>query len=215
MVDEDDAERRAVRAAQRGDRSAFDEIVLRHKASLYRFVRRYVGDADDAYDILQQTFIAAWLARGRFDSVQSLAAWLRTIALNKCRDFGRRRAARRRFMVLFAFELASPQSRTDDLTSDIDSRESRNLRWLDQAIAALPQRYKEPLLLTLVTGLSQRQAAEQLGTSPKAIEMRIRRAKEKLGQALSAWPEREFELHAEEFGTTVAIRVVADAGGGR
>lgn len=199
MPDGDETEQRLVRAAQGGDRAAFDELVLRHKASLYRFARRYIGDGDDAYDILQNTFVAAWLALQRFDCAQPLGAWLRTIALNRCRDYGRRRAARRRFLALVASaEAVSGGAQGEPADADLEPAESRYLRQLDQAIAALPRRYKEPLLLTLVTGLTQRQAAEQLGTSPKAIEMRIRRAKERLGKQLSAWPERESASIPEE-----------------
>ncbi|EQD79357.1 ECF subfamily RNA polymerase sigma-24 factor, partial [mine drainage metagenome] len=82
----DDSDRPLVRAARDGDRAAFSEIVRRHKTPLYQFVRRYVGDADDAYDILQETFVAAWQGMRRFDVQQTLTPWLRTIALNKCRD---------------------------------------------------------------------------------------------------------------------------------
>ena len=63
--------------------------------------------------------------------------------------------------------------------------ENKRLARLDQAIAALPPFYKEPLLLTTVSGLSQQDAAIQLNTTTKAVEMRIRRAKKKLGEALS------------------------------
>lgn len=208
MLEAGELEQHVVRAAQAGDRAAFDELVLRHKASLYRFVRRYVGDADDAYDVLQNTFVAAWLALRRFDSGQPLGAWLRAIALNKCRDYGRRRAVRRRFLALFASESASGWIQSDHPTAGLESGESRYLRQLDQAIAALPRRYKEPLLLTWVAGLTQRQAAEQLGTSPKAIEMRIRRAKESLGQALLGRPDRGNEPLAEDLGMVV----VSDGG---
>ncbi len=53
--------------ARQDDRRAFDDLVRRHKAPLYRFVRRYVGDGDDAYDIVQDAFISAWGALKRYD----------------------------------------------------------------------------------------------------------------------------------------------------
>ncbi len=49
----------------------------------------------------------------------------------------------------------------------------------------LPAFYKEPLLLTTAGGLSHRQAAILLGTTPKAVEMRVRRARKQLGDAIS------------------------------
>lgn len=92
---------------------------------------------------------------------------------------------RRRFQMLFAFEAGTLHAGATDATAESDHREALRLRRLDQAMAALPRRYKEPLLLTLVAGLTQQQAAEQLKTTTKAIEMRIRRAKKLLSEALS------------------------------
>ncbi len=181
----DEDERRLAAAARAGARTAFDQLVRREKGPLYRFVRRYVGDADDAYDIVQDAFVSAWLALERYDRRQPFAFWLRAIALNKCRDHGRRQAVRRRFLMLLSFASGSAEQAGLDAQEQSGADEERRLRRLDQAISALPKQYKEPLLLTIVSGLTQQQAAEQLGTSAKAIEMRIRRAKGRLGLALS------------------------------
>jgi RNA polymerase sigma-70 factor (ECF subfamily) len=155
-------------------------LIARYKAPLYRFIRRYAGNRDDAYDILQDTFIASWLALGRYDAGRSFATWLRSIALNKCRDHGRRIAVRKRIHKLFAnlASILSPETGRMFLGPDRFER-------LDEAIAALPAFYKEPLLLTLVNGLTQQEAAEQLHTTPKAVEMRISRARKRLTEAFS------------------------------
>ena len=167
-----------VRRAATGDRASFDVIVQRHKQPLFRFIRRYLGNSDDAYDLLQDTFVAAWAAIGRFDGSRPLAPWLRTIALNKCRDFSRRQSVRRMVLGLFAAESA-PQ-----VSSEVSDPEDRRLDALDRAIAQLPAFYKEPLLLTAISGLSQAEAASMLKTTPKAIEMRLRRARQKLAELL-------------------------------
>jgi RNA polymerase sigma-70 factor (ECF subfamily) len=174
-------------AAVGGDKRAFEELVRRHKSALYRFVRRYVGEPDDAYDVVQESFVSAWTALPRFDVQQSFGSWLRTIALNKCRDYGRRKSVRRRLLMLFALE-NHPQIATasTDAESDAGSEESLRLRLLDQAIAELPRLYKEPLLLTAFSGLTHQEAAMELKTTTKAIEMRIRRAKKKLINALGS-----------------------------
>ncbi len=171
----DDSDTAVAARAQAGDRQAFDQLVLRHKEPLYRLARRYVGNADDAYDIVQNSFVAAWLALKRYDPARSFSAWIRTITLNKCRDFTRRESVRRKVLNLFAWEV-EPAAPQDAGVSEID----RKLAELDKAIAQLPAFYKEPLLLVTVTGLSQQEAAEQLNTTAKAIEMRIRRGKQKI-----------------------------------
>lgn len=180
-----------INAARSGERAAFNELVTRHKALTYRLIRRYLGDADEAYDVLQETFVAAWLALSRFDPQQPFAPWLRAIALNKCRDYGRRASVRIRMLTLFARDPTSP-GRAGPLDSEQGSAEVSGRRQrLDQAISRLPSKYKEPLLLTLVSGLSQREAAEELGLTEKAVEMRIRRAKRHLLAALGEDPARE------------------------
>lgn len=164
--------------ARDGDRRAFEVLVNRFKAPLYRFVRRYVGSRDDAYDVLQDTFVSAWASLPRYDPARPFPAWLRTIALNKCRDFGRRRTVRQLMYELFARE---PDRAVPDSGDSAD--EERHAR-LDQAISALPAKYKEPLLLTGLEGLSHQEAAELLQITPKGVEMRLYRARRLLAARL-------------------------------
>ncbi|MDE2135682.1 MAG: RNA polymerase sigma factor, partial [Alphaproteobacteria bacterium] len=91
-------------AAVRGDHMAFNVLIGRHKQPLYRFIRRHIGQADDAYDILQDSFVSAWTALPRYDPKRPFAPWLHRIALNKCRDFGRRQAVRRALLRIVAVE---------------------------------------------------------------------------------------------------------------
>jgi len=174
-------------SAQQGDRHAFETLIGRHKDVLYRLVRRYLGNPDDAYDLLQDTFISVWENLHRYDPKRSFLAWARTIALNKCRDFSRRQRFRRWISQLFAAEptteTPSPAEFAD--LAELQARQDKRLRRLDEAIASLPELYKEPLLLTTVGGLSQEAAAAVLRTTTKAVEMRLRRARQKLIEALS------------------------------
>jgi RNA polymerase sigma-70 factor (ECF subfamily) len=54
-------------AARGGDQAAFAALMRRHKAWLYQFIRRYIADRDDAYDILQESFVSTWGALARYD----------------------------------------------------------------------------------------------------------------------------------------------------
>ena len=179
--------------AQQGDHLAFEALVDRHKEMLYRLVRRYLGNADDAYDLLQETFIAVWENFHRYDPKRSFAAWTRTIALNKCRDFSRQQRFRLWISQLFAAETTpetpSPAQAAD--LAELDTENQHRLQRLSEAIAALPTRYKEPLLLTTVGGLSQKAAAAILATSTKAIETRLRRARHELSIVLNPSQETQ------------------------
>lgn len=172
----------ATRAAD-GDERAFAALVGRHKVALYRLARRYVGDADDAYDIVQASFVSAWSALRRYDAARGFAAWLRTIALNKCRDHARRAAVRRLLIIPDAASMASivadPQPGAE---AEWIARE--DLATLDSAVALLPRSLKEPLLLTVFAGLSQAEAGRELGISVKAVETRVYRARRALAKAI-------------------------------
>ena len=173
----------AARAA-RGNAQAFAALVTRHKAPLYSYVRRYVGSADDAYDLLQQTFLSAWLALGRYDVKLSLVAWLRAIARNKCRDHARKTKVMRLLMI---DDWSVPASRVADDRADPEETwiEEEGLRAIDEAIADLPHALKEPLLLTAFEGMSHIEAGLELGITAKAVETRISRARQKLKNALN------------------------------
>ena len=180
--------------AQQGDRRAFDALVSRHKHVLYRLVRRYVGDADDAYDILQDTLISVWEALHRYDAKRPFLAWVRVIALNKCRDFSRRRRFRRLILEAFAAEPAAATAPGLPEQADaqtLAAQKELRLQRLAEAIAALPKKYKEPLVLTTAGGLTQEATAALLQTTTKAIEMRLRRARSKLIDALNPPRRRE------------------------
>lgn len=178
----DDA--RLSEAARSGDRAAFNSLVSFHKASLYRLARRYLGNGDDAYDVVQDTFISAWLALPGFNSRQSFGPWIRTILLNKCRDFSRRRAVRSRMLLWLADATTTSGGDNSDREADDERNKEGRLRALDRAIAELPARYKESLILTALQGLSHREAADQLRLTPKAVELRVHRARKRLQELL-------------------------------
>ena len=182
MTDTAPDERLAARASG-GDHAAFETLVRRHKEPLYRFIRRYVGDPDDAYDLLQESFISAWSALRRYDPDRPFAPWLHQIALNKCRDFGRRQTVRRAFLRVFALGAGDPPP-SDAEVAEEELEVSTRLARLDKAIASLPALYKEPLLLTAVEGLSHEATAKILKTTRKAIEMRLYRARRRLSVIL-------------------------------
>ncbi len=168
----------AVRATN-GDEAAFSMLMRRYKVRLYQLIRRHVGDPDEAYDVLQESFVSAWGALARFDADRPFYAWLARIALNKCRDRGRRLLIRRLFREAVPLDAAGgvpdPAPAPDTIAGDRDA-----LARLDQAISRLPVKLKEPLLLTALDGLSQAEAADVLGVSVKTIETRVYRARQKL-----------------------------------
>lgn len=173
--------------AARGDRVAFSALMTATKSDLHRFVRRYVGEDEEAWDLVQETYASAWLAMRRYDSARAFPTWLRAIALNKCRDWGRKRTVRRvvrGVMGLDAPEAMAvgedrpgPEARLDD---------QRRLAALDRALARLPDQLKAPLILSALEGYSHVDIARIVGATPKAVETRIARARARLAQIMNA-----------------------------
>ncbi|NBW75773.1 MAG: sigma-70 family RNA polymerase sigma factor [Sphingomonadaceae bacterium] len=172
-----------------GRQDAFRALLVRHRDAVFRLVRASTGDEHEALDITQETFVAAFSALARYDGARPFAVWLRQIALNKCRDWARRRAVRS------LFRLARPIEADDDFESD-DPRPDREaearseLRAVKRAIADLPQSLREVTILRAVEELSQAETAHILGISEKAVETRLYRARAQLKAGLSGTIER-------------------------
>lgn len=181
----------AQRAAA-GDERAYAELVRRHQDSLYRLLRRYVGDPDEAYEAAHEAFIATWAALSRYDPTRPFGAWLRTIAINKARDRGRRLAVRRFVFGSRPADEAAARAATDPaVAADDQLIDQARLSELDRAISLLPARLKEALLLTAIDGRSQQEAGDILGVSAKTIETRVYRARRTLARTLGPSASRQ------------------------
>lgn len=160
-----------------GQQAAFAEIMRRHREPIFRLLRGFCGGQDEALDLLQETFVAAHLAMKRYDSDRSMRIWLSTIALNKCRDWARRRMVRR--ILSFALPIGAEAEAVaeDCVSADRIAADRQELERTIKAIADLPRSLKEPLILRAIEGLSQAETADILSISEKAVEMRVYRAR--------------------------------------
>lgn len=170
-----------VRGALAGQAPAQQALVERHRDFVYRLIRNATGHSEDAFDLTQETFIAVFNALGRFDTQQSFRAWIGRIALNKSRDWARRRTVRR-FLGLPMPETAEEYVSDETPLPDQVASGRAELAVVARAIAQLPPRLKDVLLLRTVEGLSQAETATALGTSEKAVETRLYRARQKLAE---------------------------------
>lgn len=182
LGDESDAE--VVALALAGRQDAFRELLARYREPIYRFIRASTGDAQEALDLTQDTFVAAFAALGRFDRSRPLLTWLIRIALNKCRDWGRRR--RLRTMLWRTAQIDAAHDVPDDaIAPDVQAADRTELARVNAAIVRLPARLRETLILRTVEGLGQAETAEVLGISEKAVETRLYRARSKLSELLA------------------------------
>lgn len=179
LADRSDGELAALCLA--GRQAAFAEIVRRHKEPLHRLVARIIGDDNEALDIVQEAFVSAHRALRSYDMARPMRAWLSRIAINKARDWRRRRTVRRLISVILPIDHAT---NAIDETPSVETRaaDRQELEHVASAIAALPGNLRETLVLRTIEGLSQAETAETLGVSEKAVETRLYRARQKLAE---------------------------------
>ena len=182
----DEEDTALIKRAADGDDLAFTAIMRKYKSPLYRFALRHMGDADDAEDIVQDTFIAMHRNLARFNPKYKFSTWAFQIAMNKCRDMGRKRKTRsfmQRMTPLMETKTTQVQSK-ENPEAALDDK--RKLTEVNTAIASLPENLKAPLILCAIENMSQKQAAGILKISPKAVETRIYRARSLLSKSISA-----------------------------
>ena len=178
-----------IEAIQSGDETALETLMERHQIALYYFVLRYTGNEHAAREIVQETFVRTYFKAASYRPRSTVKTWFYTIALNLCRDAGRRRSRRPDFVPLgpVGSDGAPGLDVADDAAmADEEAVRSEDLDRLHLAINRLPEKLRIPLILCLLEERSQKEAAEILSTTPKTIELRIYRAKKKLTRMLSS-----------------------------
>lgn len=170
-----------VRAYRAGDIHAFEELHKRYVGSIYRLVRRKLGDALLAEDISQETFLKALRMLDRVDDSFNFGGWVHTVARNLCYDELRRRQRDQRVEDNDDEEdadlLASlpSTSRSFDPVSVQESNELRRQVWT--VAQRLPEKYRLVLTLRELQGLSYRRIAAILKMSESAVETLLYRAR--------------------------------------
>jgi RNA polymerase sigma factor (sigma-70 family) len=166
-----------MRSIAKGTPGAFEVLVDRFQQPVGRFAQRLLGGDTD--DVTQDVFVTVLEKAGRFRGDCSIWTWLTRITLNQCRNRIRRRRVRRRFELWFRLgRHESPASDAKAVASD----ESTMVR---RAIAALPVRDREVIVLAYLEGLSPTEIAELLSQSVNSIEVRLHRARGRLREILS------------------------------
>lgn len=165
-------------ASAAGDLAAFTALARRHQATVAAVAFAIVRDRELAFDLTQDAFVRAWRRLGEVRDPTRLGAWLCGIVRFLARDH--RRRDRRRAALGAAAPLGSSAPTPLDLALD-----GETARLLAAGVAALPERYREPLLLHHVAGRSVAELAALLGVSEEAARQRLSRARQALRTSLA------------------------------
>lgn len=167
-----------------GDVGAFNDLVGRWEGSLYKFVYRYLGDAEGARDICQEAFIRAYTNLDRYRGQAKFSSWLYQIALNLCRSQFRKQKARPTVSIDdeqgYSLRLLPDTGATPD-ESAIKNERARALR---EALGQLPDPQRTVIILKEYHGMKFREIAEILGTPESTVKSRLYHGLETLAKSL-------------------------------
>jgi RNA polymerase sigma-70 factor (ECF subfamily) len=163
-----------------GDRTAFEEIVVRHERRVLTLAYRLLGNMDDAQDAAQETFLRAFKYLRRFDSSKPLEPWLVGMTVNVCRNLGRK--SRQRGAVFVSGDFVEPVDPGAGPLARLHADEQR--RQLHAALAALGEKERAAVVLRDLEGLTTAEVAELLGSSEPTVRSQISVARLKIRAAL-------------------------------
>lgn len=168
-----------VRRIGEGDPRAVRTLVDRHAGRMLTLARRMLGDEAEAEDVAQEVFLRVWRTAARWKPGSAkFETWMHRVALNLCYDRLRRRRER---------TMETLPERIDESPSAFDAVSAADrTRRVEAAIAALPERQRAAIALSVHQELSNVEAAAAMEVSVEALESLLSRARRALRAALAA-----------------------------
>ncbi|HKW90216.1 MAG TPA: sigma-70 family RNA polymerase sigma factor [Candidatus Acidoferrales bacterium] len=199
-----------------GERRAFEPLVRRHERRIFRVVLAVLGNAEDAEEAMQDTFVKAFRHLGQFRRESKFTTWLTRIAVNEALQ--KRRARKEAVSLDETRDVEEPfmprrhenwQANPEKIYGKQEMR-----RLIESAIEALPEIYREAFVLRDVEEMSAEEAAEAVGIGVPALKSRLLRARLMVRETLAGWLEEPATLRnkivhaATDIGTAVAMRMM-------
>jgi RNA polymerase sigma factor (sigma-70 family) len=164
-------ESKLIQRATQGDAAAWEPLMLAHQEPVFRLAYLFLGDADDAEDITQETFLRAYHNLKRFDSTRPLRPWLLSIAANLAKN--RHRSAARYLAALTRSFRAEPPA-SIDIENHTEHNQDAGQLW--KAVRRLSTDDQQIIYLRFFLDLSTAEAAQALDVAEGTVKSRLNRA---------------------------------------
>jgi len=170
---------------QDGDEYAFEEIVHRYKDRLLNFVFRFLGQMDEAEDIVQDTFLKVYKKKNAYQNIARFSTWIYTIAGNLAKTELRKRKRRRMFSISSKgvdekeYELPSGNRTPEEETESLF-----NEKIIQGAIEKLHEKFRTVIILRDIQELSYDEISKIIGVPLGTVKSRVNRARLKLREML-------------------------------
>jgi RNA polymerase sigma factor (sigma-70 family) len=180
-VDASDSDELLVRHFQEGSAEAFEVLVKRHGTRVYNLCLRILGDADEAADVCQDTFLAALRKLSTFRGDSAFTTWLHRVAVNACYDSLRRKRRRPMLQIVRDEDDERPETslpapdHADEVVFSVD---------VARAMQEVPEEFRVVLVMADVQDLPYEEIARVLEIPVGTVKSRVFRGRAALGRAL-------------------------------
>ena len=181
------SDKKLVKRVQKGDKGAFDLLVLKYQHKIVNLVMRYVRDPELALDITQEAFIKAYRALPRFRGDSAFYTWMYRIAVNTAKNH---LAAQRRRPMDVELDLQDPeQYDLHAMLKETDTPEGVTLgnelrETVERAIAALPEDLRTSIILRELEAMSYEEIAQTMECPVGTVRSRIFRARDAIAKKI-------------------------------
>src|SRR5260221_3726847 len=179
----DGEERNLVRAAQKGDKAAFETLVQRHQHRVFAVARGILKRQEDVEDIAQQVFVKAYFSLKRFDQRAAFSTWLYKITVNECWDLLRKKKVR---PLVYESDLSEDQARQYSVSGETGhpvpdiSEKLQDRERVERLLEGLEERDRLMLILKEVEGFAVQEIANILGLNANTVKVRLFRARRRI-----------------------------------
>lgn len=184
-MDADSLDCRLVDRVQSGEHDAFDVLVNRYRRRILKLSMRYTRNAADAEDVVQETFIKAFRALGRYRGEAAFSSWLHRIAVNSAKTAIALRNRNSRKFSANSDEKPDPAFTRRDLATPEALALTEEIRAaVNTAIDTLPVEQREAIVLRELQGLSYSQVALEMACPIGTVRSRVSRARDLIDRRL-------------------------------
>ncbi|MBT8495270.1 MAG: sigma-70 family RNA polymerase sigma factor [Deltaproteobacteria bacterium] len=170
-----------IRGLRAGEPSAFDAVYDHYRARIYSFLLRMTGRPAVAEELAQETWLRLAKHARRLHQDSDIGAWLYTVARNLARSH-------RRWVLLDPLSFNDLRAAPAEDSPLFAAVANQTQAELEKAVAKLPLKYREVLLLVVVEGFEPAQVAEILDRKPAAIRQQLSRARARIEEHLERAP---------------------------
>jgi RNA polymerase sigma-70 factor (ECF subfamily) len=196
----DESDEELMLRVQGGVADCYDVLVDRYKIRLFNYLYRLTGNRDEAEEIAQEAFVKAYIHADKYKTIAKFSTWLYTIATNLVRNRVRSRSRAPQLVSLWTrgwndaeeervIDIEDPRRSADELMND-----SELSGVINQAIARIPEKYRESFVLREINELSYEEIAAVTGLKLGTVRSRINRARNYFRQLVAPVVEKGIDF---------------------